>query len=188
MKITHFQGGSKGKQRACYHSGNRGVGRPECARGHCTLDPFTSAPKTSGLSYEASASRFPGAVTRTPHALERMSNSRSTTLHCKGTPTLCGWRSPPSHEDAGQSPNDPSTWKPIAQLGLETVAMCGEGFSPKHGNVIAGREKAACASDVPADLAFGLSKRRQQLIWPGRQRSRERGRSCWRGETRAVLE
>lgn len=58
-----------------------------------------------------------------------------------------GWRSPPSHGEAGHYPNDPSTWKPSEQPGLETVATCGEGFFPKQ----ALRRPA----DIPVELACG---------------------------------
>ena len=115
---VRMQTKAKANQRAFCHSGNG------CFWGQAAL-------------VQANVSRVPAAVTRTPHALERMNilEVNPASLH-RDTPTLhgrlAGWRSPPSHEDAGQYPNDPSTWKPSAQLGLETVAMCGEGFSLKH--------------------------------------------------------
>lgn len=54
--------------------------------------PFTFALKTSRSSYKANASRFPGAMTRTPHAVERMSSLevKHPSLQ-RDTPTFRGW-------------------------------------------------------------------------------------------------
>lgn len=167
--LARIQMKTRANRKACCHSGSRGFWGQACARGRCTQDPLTFALKTRLLLFvQGEGFQIRRASDENAPALERMS---SLEVNCpslqRDTPTLCCW---PAGWLAGGhlhpvkmlvyiqmtpllgSPQLGSAWKPL---------LCVGKVFPPALSVIAGSEKAACASDVPVELAFGLAKRTQ---------------------------